>query len=433
MQTSLTGIAKKAKQDKKHRFSNLYRMLNKAALLQAWKDINRKAAAGVDRETAEEFEKNLEANLDTLAEELKSKRYKARLVKRVYIPKGKGKLRPLGLPALRDKIVQKAVSSILEAIYEQDFLECSYGYRPKKGAQKAQGEVNKELMGRYRYVVEADIRSFFDKIDHQWLIKMLELRIEDGALLRLIRKWLKAGIMETDGKVINPETGCPQGSIVSPILANIYLHYVLDLWFEKKVRPQSKAEAYLCRMADDFICAFNRKEDAERFYQALGGRLKKFGLETAEEKTNIIRFSRFEQHKNKSFDFLGFEFRWGITHKGKATIKRRTSRNKLRKSIQSFTDWCKENRHQRIRQIVAELNVKFRGYFNYYGVIGNSEGLNEFYSMAIKILYKWLNRRSQRKSFTWDRFNAKMEWYGMIKPRIMETRNEQMVFKNCFV
>jgi len=433
MQTSLTGIAKKAKQNKKHRFGNLYRMLNKEALLQAWKDINRKAAAGVDRETAEEFEKNLEANLDTLVEELKSKQYKARLVKRVYIPKGNGKLRPLGLPALRDKIVQKAVASILEAIYEQDFLKCSYGYRPKMGAQKAQREVNKELMGRYNYVVEADIRSFFDRIDHQWLIRMLELRIEDGALLRLIKKWLKAGIMDTDGKVINPETGCPQGSVISPILANIYLHYVLDLWFEKVVKPQSRAEAYLCRMADDFICAFNRKEDAERFYQALGDRLKKFGLEAAEEKTNIIRFSRFEQHENKSFEFLGFEFRWGISHKGKATIKRRTSRSKLRKSIRSFTDWCKENRHQRIKQIVAKLNVKFRGYFNYYGVIGNSEGLNEFYSMAIKILYKWLNRRSQRKSFTWDEFNAKMKWYGLIRPRIVEVRYEQMELENCFV
>lgn len=325
------------------------------------------------------------------------------------------------------------MASILEAIYEQDFLKCSYGYRPKKGAQKAQREVNKELMGRYNYVVEADIRSFFDRIDHKWLMKMLELRIGDGALLRLIRKWLKAGIMDTDGKIINPETGCPQGSVVSPILANIYLHYALDLWFEKIVKPQSKAEAYLCRMADDFICAFNRKEDAERLYKALGDRLEKFGLETAEEKTSIIRFSRFEKHKNRSFDFLGFEFRWGVSQKGKDIVTRRTSRSKLRKSIGSFTDWCKKNRHQRIRQIVTKLNDKFRGYFNYYGVIGNSKGINEFYNSAIRILFKWLNRRSQRKSYKWDEFNAKMKWCGLIKPRIVEARYEQMKFEGCFV
>ena len=236
MQTSLWGIARKAKQQKNHKFGNLYGLLNKDALYLAWKDINRKAATGDDGETAIEFERNLDANLDTLVDELKSKKYKAKLVKRVNIPKGNGKTRPLGLPALRDKVIQRAVANILEAIYEQDFLKFSYGYRPKSGAQKAVKEMSKELMGKYNYVVEADIRSFFDNIDHQWLIKMLELRIEDKPFLRLIKKWLKAGILDTDGKVINPINGCPQGSIVSPILANIYLHYVLDLWFEKTVK-----------------------------------------------------------------------------------------------------------------------------------------------------------------------------------------------------
>jgi len=433
MQTSLRGIARKAKQKKNHKFGNLYGLLNKEALYLAWKEINRKAATGVDGETAKDFERNLEVNLDTIVEELKSKRYKAKLVKRVNIPKGNGKIRPLGLPTLRDKIVQKAVANILEAIYEQDFLKCSYGYRPKSGAQRAVKEMTKELMGKYNYVVEADIRSFFDNIDHQWLIKMLELRIEDKSFLRIIKKWLKAGILDTDGKKINPLNGCPQGSIVSPILANIYLHYALDLWFEKKVKVHSKGETYMSRVADDFVCAFRFKEEAEKFYNTLGKRLIKFGLELAEEKTKIIKFSRFNLSENGSFDFLGFEFRWGLSVKGKSIIMRRTSRNKLRKSIKAVTTWCKENRHKRIKTIVEILNSKLRGYFNYYGVITNGKGIGQFYDEAIKALYKWLNRRSQRRSFTWDEFKAKMKWYGLITPRVVERPDNQIRIEGCFV
>jgi group II intron reverse transcriptase/maturase len=433
MQTSLRGIARKAKQEKNHRFGNLYGMLNKDALYLAWKGINKKAAAGIDKESAKEFARNLNENLENMEAELKSKKYKAKLVKRVNIPKGNGKFRPLGLPALRDKIIQKAVSNILEAIYEQDFLNSSYGYRPKVGAQKAVLDVTKELMGKYNYVVEADIRSYFDNIDHQWLIKMLEVRIKDQALIRLIKKWLKAGILDTDGKIINPLTGSPQGSVISPILANVYLHYALDLWFKKKVKPSSKGETYICRLADDFICAFRYKEDAQRFYNTLGKRLGKFGLELAEEKTKIVRFSRFRTHKNSSFEFLGFEFRWGISRNGKDTITRRTSRNKLRKSLKAFTVWCKQNRSKKIKKIVGMLNVKFRGYFNYYGVMSNSKGLNQFYYEAMKILYKWLNRRSQRKSFDWEEFKEKMKWYGLIKPRIAEIPDNQIRFEECFV
>ena len=432
MQTSLQGIARKAKQDKKYQFGNLYGLIDKTALYIAWKDINKKSAVGVDKESAKEFERNLDANLETIIEELKNKKYKAKLVKRVYIPKGNGKMRPLGLPTLRDKIVQRAVANILEAIYEQDFLKCSYGYRPRIGAQKAVKDLTKELMQQYSYIVEADIRSFFDNIDHQWLIKMLELRIKDKSFLRLIKKWLKAGILDTNGKIINLETGCPQGSIVSPILANIYLHYTLDLWFDKVVKTRSESDTYICRMADDFVCAFRYKEDAERFYRALGKRLGKFGLELAEEKTKIISFSRFRKHENISFEFLGFEYRWSISKKGKDIITRRTSRNKLRKSIKAFTKWCKENRDKRIVRIVEMLNSKFRRYFNYYGVIGNIKGLNEFYGEAMKILYKWLNRRSQKKSFIWTEFNTKMKRYGLITPRITEYPDRQVRIEECF-
>jgi RNA-directed DNA polymerase len=214
-------------------------------------------------------------------------------------------------------------------------------------------------------VVEADIRNFFGNIDHQWLLRMLELRIKDTAFLRLIKKWLKAGILDTDGKVINLITGCPQGSTVSRILANIYLHYALDLWFEKIVKPICEGKSYIFRVADDFICAFRYKADAEKFYKVLGKRLGKFKLELAEEKTKIISFSRFRKYENTSFEFLGFEFRWAVSNKGKDIIKRRTSRSKLRKSIKAFSLWCKENRDKRFKNIVGMLNSKYRGYFNY--------------------------------------------------------------------
>jgi group II intron reverse transcriptase/maturase len=264
-------------------------------------------------------------------------------------------------------------------------------------------------------------------------MKMLKLRIKDGALLRLIKKWLKAGVMETDGKITHPITGCPQGGIISPVLANIYLHYVLDLWFEKVVKPRSEGESYICRYADDFICAFRYKQDAERFYKALGKRLNKFNLEVAEEKTNIISFTRFRKYENTSFEFLGFEYRWKVSHKGKDIIVRNTSRNKMRKSIIAFKEWCKENRDNRLKKIVGMMNAKLRGYFNYYGVIGNGKGINEFYKRAIGILYKWLNRRSQRKSFNWQEFKEKMKWYGLIKPRITERPDRQLRIEECFV
>jgi len=274
-----------------------------------------------------------------------------------------------------DKVVQRATADILEAIYEQDFLPNSYGYRPKRGPQLAVKDLTRELQfGEYNYIVEADIRAYFDNIDHEWLIKMLEQRVEDRAMTRLIRKWLNAGILEADGKVLHPITGTPQGGIASPLLANIYLHYAIDLWFEKVVKPRCKGEAYLCRFADDFVCAFQYKSDAEKFYKALGKRLGKFSLELAPEKTRIIGFSPFFKDKN-SFEFLGFEFRWRMSRKGKNIIMRRTSRNKLRKSVANLTTWCKEIRRSRLNKIFQQLNSKLRGYFNYYGIIGNFSSL----------------------------------------------------------
>ena len=420
MQTSLQGIAKKAKLNKKYRFRDLYRLLNEENLLDSWKYLNSKAASGVDRISTKEFEINLLSNIQGLVKSLKEKRYRAKLIRRVNIPKENGKHRSLGIPTIGDKLIQKAVARILEAIYEQDFLSCSYGYRPTIGAKDAVRDISTTLVrGRYGYLLDADLQGFFDHINHQWLLKMLEERIDDKPFIHLITKWLKAGILSTDGKILHPVTGTPQGGIVSPILANIYLHYVLDLWFEKKVKPNCKGEAYLCRYADDFICAFRFKDDVEGFDKALIERLNKFGLSLSSDKTRIIRFSRFEKGTNY-FEFLGFEFRWGTSRKGKDMIKRRTSRKKLLSSLKRFTLWCRKYRNFRLRVIFKLLNAKLRGYYNYYGVIGNFTSLQKFFFQALRILYKWLNRRSQKRSFCYNIFNQITKVYNIEKPRITE-------------
>jgi len=431
VQTSLRGIAKKAQEQKKHRFGNLYEMLNEEFLLDCWRYIKKDAAYGVDRVSAREYEKNLEENIRQLVERLKKGIYRAKLVRRQYIPKGEGKFRALGIPATEDKLLQLAVKRILEAIYEQDFLRCSYGYRPKTGALDAVDKLTVKLQfGRYEYVVEADIKGYFDNIDHEWLIKMLEQRIDDRALMRLIKKWLRAGILDTDGKVLHPVTGTPQGGIVSPILANVYLHYALDLWFHQVVKKHCRGEACLIRYADDFVCAFQYQRDAERFYRVLGKRLGKFGLQVAAEKTRIIPFHRKPPSGKPHFQFLGFEFYWGKDKSGKPHLKRRTSRKKLRSAIKRFTEWCIENRNLKPRVLFRRLNAKLRGYYNYYGVFGNYDSLKQFFEQAILILFKWLNRRSQRRSYNWEGFNQLLEHYRIERPRIkrrVKTRQLRLV------
>ena len=327
-----------------------------------WRFLRKDAAPGVDKVDHQEYEAHLGSNVHDLVERLKRKAYHAKLVRRRYIPKLNGKLRPLGIPATEDKLVQTAVAKILESIYEQDFLAMSYGYRPGRGPRDAVRDLTDELQfGKYHWIVEADIKGFFDHIDHQWMIRMLEERIEDKAFLNLIRKWLKAGILDSDGQVVHPVTGTPQGGIVSPILANVYLHYALDLWFDRSMKPRSKGNATIIRFADDFVCAFERKEDAEGFYEDLGERLAKFGLEVAADKTRILRFSRFDLQGSGRFEFLGFEFRWEHGRRGGVFVKRRTSRKKLRASVANFTAWIRRNRHQKAGPLFRTLRAKYRG------------------------------------------------------------------------
>jgi group II intron reverse transcriptase/maturase len=403
-------------------------MLTEEYLHECWGKLNKQAVAGIDRVTCQQFAENLDENIRELVEDLKHKRYQAIPIRRRYIPKSNGKQRPLGIPAVRDKLVQSAVAGILQAIWEADFYPCSYGYRPGRGAHDAINELQSTLwLGRFEYVVEADITGFFDNLDHEWLVKMLEHRIDDDAFIRLIRKWLKVGVLETDGQIVHPATGTPQGGVVSPVLANIYMHYVLNDWFEKVVRKTCRGACCLSVYADDFVTAFENEADARWFYAALPERLGKFGLRLSEEKTNIILFSRQRKQESGTFDFLGFEFRWVTSRRGKDWLKRSTSKKRLVQSIRNVKEWCKENRHLRLDEFFARLNARLRGYYNYFGVIGNLDRLTSFQHFVVIIVYRWLNRRSQRKSYNIAAFNAILEQFNLEKPRVTD-RTTDAVF-----
>ena len=428
--TSLRGIANRAKESKHHRFRNLFQEVNAELLMHCWHGLNKGAASGVDGLTAETYATNLEGNIADLAERVKAGRYRAKLVRRVYIPKENGKERPLGIPALEDKLVQLACAKLLGAIYEEDFLDCSHGYRPGRNAKDTVCDLTFELMyGKFGFLVEADIRGFFEHIDHDWLLRMLALRIDDSAFLTLIAKWLKAGILDTDGTVLHPDTGTPQGGIVSPVLANVYLHHVLDLWFERVVKPRCSGEALLCRYADDFVCAFRFRDDAERFFKVLPQRLAKFGLEEAPEKTQVLRFSRFHPSMTRRVTFLGFELFWFPDREGTPRVKRRTARKKLSGAVQRLKDWIKGHRHLPGRDFINGLNRRLVGHYNYYGLRGNSRDLWRFFQTATEYAFKWLNRRGgKRKSFTWQVFNRALAKLGIAKPRITEKPATQRVF-----
>jgi len=428
--TSLRGIATRAKACRYHRFRDLYRELNAGFLLHCWHDLNKDAASGVDGVTAEIYQENLMDNIRDLGERLKTKRYRTKLVRRCYIPKENGKQRPLGIPALEDKLVQLACARLLTAIYEQDFVESSYGYRLNRSAKDAACDLTFNLQyGKYGYIVEADIKGFFDHMDHDWLLEMLKQRIDDKAFVSLIGKWLKAGILETDGQIIHPGAGTPQGGIVSPVLANVYLHYALDLWFECVVKAHCRGDALMCRYADDFVCAFRYRDDAQRFYQVLPKRLGKFSLEVATEKTRLLRFSRFHPSMQRRFSFLGFELYWFNDRNGVARVMRRTARMKLQSACRRIKDWIRKGRCLTGRAFIAGLNRRLMGHYNYYGLRGNSRSLYRFYQWSLECVFKWLNRRGgKRRSFTWAAFAQALKRVGVAVPRITERQRQHVVF-----
>ena len=400
MPTSLLAIAKKARESRKHRFHNLYHLLNRTNLRACFHELRKKAAPGVDDVAWRDYESNLEENLTNLVHALKHGGYRARPTRRKFIPKSNGKMRPLGIPCVEDKIVQRAVARILGAIYEEDFLDVSFGYRPGKSPQAATKELAQVLQfGPYGWIVEADLKGFFDSIDHEWLLRMLDLRIGDRQIMRLIRKWLHAGVLETDGKIVHPETGTPQGGIVSPILANVYLHYALDVWFQHIVAPRCRGRAKLVRFADDFTCAFQYHEDAVKFRRSLDNRLGKFSLALAPEKTRVLQFSRFRVG-GESFDFLGFEFRprGAKSRLGRYFVSFLPAvSKKAAKSIRSVIRGWRLHRlsDKSLLDLSRMFNPIIRGWINYYGSFYRS-ALYPLFDQLNRSLKKWAMRKYKR-------------------------------------
>lgn len=422
-QTFLQAITVKAGQAKTHRFENLYGRLDESLLQASWQRLNKRAASGVDGVTAAQYAPKLSSNIAQLVSRLKSKAYRGQLIRRHFIPKPGGKERPLGIPALEDRLVQGAARLMLEAIYEADFLPNSFGYRAGRSARDAVRALTFNLQyGRFGYVVEADIEGFFEHIDHAWLLRMLALRVKDKPFLGLIEKWLKGGILERDGQVVHPHSGTPQGGVISPVLANIYLHYALDLWFERVVKRHCRGKALLIRYADDFVCAFQYRSDAERFYRVLPQRLAKFSLKVASQKTQLHRFSRFHPGRAQRFAFLGFEYYWESDRRGEARLKKRTMRARLRARVREFKEWLKSNRQVPLPGLMKTVARKLTGHYNYFGMLGNGRSLWAYYRHVVALLHKWLNRRSQRRSLTWPRLARLLDLFAIPPPRITEPK-----------
>lgn len=422
METKLERIAQIAKSNPKERFTSLIHLINKETLMQCHEEMNGRKASGVDEVTKAEYEENLEANVEDLIAIMKRQAYKPQPAKRVYIPKpGTDKKRPLGIPAYEDKLVQAALAKILNAIYEQDFMECSFGFRPNRGCHDALKLLNKIVNDRdIRYVVDTDIKGFFDNVDHEWMMKFVELRIADVNLCRLINRFLKAGIIDAGIKYNTPQ-GTPQGGVCSPILGNIYLHYIIDLWFEKVVRKYCKGKAYMVRYADDSIFCFQYEEDAIKFYRSLIKRLEKFNLTVAEDKTKIIELKKADNDDDKgdnSFDFLGFTHYVGRGRDGRKRVMRKTSKKKYKASLLRCKEWMKKNRTLTVETFMKTMKAKIQGHCNYYGVTDNGRAIGNFIDECRSFIYKWLNRRSQKKSFNWDKFVLFLKIYPLPKAKI---------------
>jgi group II intron reverse transcriptase/maturase len=397
----LIGIHRRAQREKHWRFTNLLSLITPEVLWRSFHRLRRDAASGIDRVSWDQYGEDLLANIARLHERIRCGSYRAPSVRRVYIPKANGKCRPLGIPTVEDKIVQRAVADILMAIYEADFLPVSFGYRPDVGAAAAHTSLNFELQyGTYGHVVEADIQGFFDHLDHEWLMRMLAERIADRQLLRLIRKWLRAGILEPNGHLLTPVSGSPQGGIVSPVLANVYLHYALDLWFVKVFKKRCNGQSFILRYADDFVVGFQYQQDAEAFVAALPERLSKFCLSLEPSKTAHHRFSRFLAKTGGSFDFLGFTYRWIRGRNGKMRVSQITSRQRFKASLNTMKQWLIRSRSWPRRLFFAALKRKLAGYASYYGIPGNSHKLKNMDYQVFKLCHKWLNRCSQRRSYT---------------------------------
>ena len=433
MATDLTRIGAKARKEPDLVFTSLYHHITDLDnLLVCFQEIPANKATGIDGVTKREYGRNLDYNLRELSHRLRKMGYRPGPKKRSYIPKaGSEKGRPLGISNLEDKIVEEAVKRTLEPIYEAVFETSSYGYRPNRSQHDCLDALGRTIQQeKISHIVEADIRKFFDSVNHEWMVKFLRHRIGDERVIRLIIRMLKSGVME-DGLIHATEQGTPQGSILSPLLSNIYLHYVLDLWFSRRVRRQCRGEAYYFRYADDFLACFQYKDDAEQFRNRLGDRLEGFGLKLAEEKTHCIEFGRFARQnarkkggKPKEFTFLGFTHYCGKTKNGYFKVKRRTSRKKLGQGLREFKEWAAKM-HNVLRKgdMLRQARSKVAGHLSYYAITDNSNRCSYYVYCTERILFKWLNRKSQRGPYTWSAFQQALAWCNWPTPNIRVNLN----------
>jgi RNA-directed DNA polymerase len=429
--TKLERIAEMAKSMPGAPLSTLAHHIDIEWLREAYRRTRKDAAVGVDGQTAAEYEANLEVNLNSLLDRAKSgDHYRAPPVRRVYIPKGNsGKTRPIGIPSFEDKVLQRAVAMVLEAVYEQDFLDCSYGFRPGRSAHQAMAAIRDQSMQMGGcWVLEVDIEDFFGSLDKAKLREILCQRIRDGVLVRLIGKWLNAGVME-DGCIYHPNAGVPQGGVVSPLLSNMYLHEVLDQWFDRQIRPRLKGRGYLTRFADDFVMVFAREEDARRMLDVLPKRFGKYGLRIHPTKTRLMRFyppssnsnlQGGESQRQRSFDLLGFTHYWGRSRKGNWVVMKKTMKSRFQRALHRIAEWCSENRHLPVREQSKALSAKLKGHYSYYGVTGNGRALQTFRHRVERTWYKWLGRRSNRH-LTWERMAALLRVFPLARVRIVHS------------
>jgi len=429
--TKLGQIAKLAKQMPGARLRTLAHHIDIEWLQEAHRRVRKDGAVGVDGQTAEEYAKELGSNLQQLLDRAKSgDHYRAPPVRRVYIPKGDGtKKRPIGIPTFEDKVLQKAVAMVLEAVYEQEFRDCSYGFRPGRGAHDALQALWEQTMAMGGgWVLEADIEKFFDSVDQAKLREVLSQRVSDGVLTRLVGKWLRAGVME-EGEVRHPQTGTPQGGVISPILANVYLHEVLDVWWERDVRPRMRGRTALVRYADDFVMVFETEEDARRVAEVLPKRFEKYGLRLHPEKTRLVRFTRPDSEPPeggtgtgpRSFDLLGFKHFWGKSRKGNWVVKRKTAKDRFARTLRRISEWCRAHRHEPIKDQHATLSRKLRGHDAYYGITGNGPAIVTLRHRVQEVWQQWLSRRSWAAAVTWDDMNRVLRAFPLPPARVVHS------------
>jgi group II intron reverse transcriptase/maturase len=428
----LERIAKLAKQAPEMAFTSLSHHIDIDWLREAYRRTRKDGATGVDGQSADDFAANLEENLKSLLDRAKSGTYRAPPVRRVHIPKGDGaKTRPIGIPTFEDKVLQRAVAMVLGAVYEQDFLDCSYGFRPGRSAHDALENLQHQLVCMAGgWVLEVDIKAYFDTVVHEHLREMLHRRVRDGVLLRLIGKWLNAGVME-NGSLSYPDAGTPQGGVISPLLANIYLHEVMDVWFERDIKPRLRGRACLVRYADDAVMVFSQEDDARRVLDVLPKRVGKYGLSLHPDKTRLVKFRRPDRlppsdggntGQPGSFDLLGFTHYWAMSRKRKWVVKRKTAKDRLSRALKQIGAWCKMHRHWSVKSQWETLVKKLRGHYEYFGIIGNSSAIHRFREAAKNLWHKWLSRRSQRARMPWWKMDEMAKRYP-LPPALLSRRH----------